>query len=379
MAVVWRILAIDDEEEVCTEIKEFLEGERIAREDDACKVESLTNFPAALAKLEAERFDLVILDVRVGSQEVAVPDPGAEAGRELLEQIKARRFVPVVFYTALPNQVRDLEGDLVRVVTKGGASLGNLLEAVRAVFASGLPDVNRALLRHVEYVQRDWMWKFVVPNWAQLAVSEDRRSLAYLLARRLAMSLSVDGIDALVAGLGGAAATAESRGVHPVQYYLLPPVMETHMAGDLLREGENAYYVVLTPACDLVQGKAEHVLLAKCLDLRSQPEYKNWREQASGTTRDKLLRLLKNNREPGQKERFHFLPGAMTIPGLVVDFQQLVTVPFAEIGGRFARLASLDSPFAEALLARFGLYFGRLGTPDLDFDQILASLQGEQQ
>jgi hypothetical protein len=30
------------------------------------------------------------------------------------------------------------------------------------------------------------------------------------------------------------------------------------------------------------------------------------------------------------------------------------------------RLASLDSSFAEGLLARFSRYFGRLGTPDLD-------------
>jgi len=376
MAVIWRVLVVDDEEEICREVKEHLEGEAIARVGDSCKVDSLTAFPAALAKLEAERFDLVILDVRVGSQEAAIPAPEAEAGRRLLEDIKARRYVPVVFYTALPNQVRDLESDLVRVVTKGGSSLANLLEAVRAVFATGLPDVNRALLRHIENVQRDYMWKFVVPNWGALSGTEDRRSLAYLLARRLAMSLSIDGIDDLVASLGGAAEAVESKGIHPVQYYLLPPIMETLMAGDLLRGNENTYYVILTPSCDFVQGKAEHVLLAKCLNLQSQPEYRNWREQGSKATQDRLLKLFKNNREPGQSERFHFLPGAMTIPGLVVDFQQLLATPRAEVeGGIFERLASLDSPFAEALVARFGLYFGRLGTPDLDLDQILENLR----
>lgn len=39
------------------------------------------------------------------------------------------------------------------------------------------------------------------------------------------------------------------------------------------------------------------------------------------------------------------------------------------------RLASLDSPFAEALLARFARYFGRLGTPDLDLEVILNKLR----
>ena len=59
---------------------------------------------------------------------------------------------------------------------------------------------------------------------------------------------------------------------------------------------------------------------------------------------------------------------------LVVDFQQLVTLPIAQMTS-LRRLASLDSPFAEALLARFGHYFGRLGTPDLDLEVIISRLR----
>lgn len=33
--------------------------------------------------------------------------------------------------------------------------------------------------------------------------------------------------------------------------------------------------------------------------------------------------MLRNNREDSQAERFYFLPGAMTLSDLVVDFQQL--------------------------------------------------------
>jgi hypothetical protein len=44
-----------------------------------------------------------------------------------------------------------------------------------------------------------------------------------------------------------------------------------------------------------------------------------------------------------------------------VDLQQLVTLARAQMDS-FEHLASLDSPFAEALLARFARYFGRLGT-----------------
>ena len=43
--------------------------------------------------------------------------------------------------------------------------------------------------------------------------------------------------------------------------------------------------------------------------------------------------------------------------------------------GGLERLASLDSPFAEGLLARFTRYFGRLGTPDLDMTVLLQRLR----
>jgi hypothetical protein len=38
-------------------------------------------------------------------------------------------------------------------------------------------------------------------------------------------------------------------------------------------------------------------------------------------------------------------------------------------------LCLLDSPFAEALLARFSRYFGRLGMPDLDVAVLLQRLR----
>jgi hypothetical protein len=59
---------------------------------------------------------------------------------------------------------------------------------------------------------------------------------------------------------------------------------------------------------------------------------------------------------------------------MLVDFQQLVAWQRGHMD-TLDRLASLDSPFAEALLARFARYFGRLGTPDLDVAVLLQRLR----
>ncbi len=123
--------------------------------------------------------------------------------------------------------------------------------------------------------------------------------------------------------------------------------------------------------------KADWILLARCLPLAEQAEYQRWQTglpKPSGPVEERLRAILRNNRQGGQAERFYFLPGALTLSDLVVDFQQLVTLPRARMT-TLERLASLDSPFAEALLARFARYFGRLGTPDLDPEVILGRLR----
>ena len=62
-----------------------------------------------------------------------------------------------------------------------------------------------------------------------------------------------------------------------------------------------------------------------------------------------------------------------TSPDLVIDFQDLEHLPIQTVQEATC-LATLTSPFAEALSTRFRRYLGRPGTPDLDLDAILQNL-----
>ena len=304
-----------------------------------------------------------------------------------MNAVKARRFIPIVFYTGLPGLVSHLETNLVRVVEKS-EGLPVILSTIQDILATGLPQLNRALNRHIEEIQRDYMWGFVADNWTTFRDSEDQISLAYLLARRLAMSLSGPGIEQLARELGYTGETpTQNDKVHPMQYYILPPIQgQPPRAGDLYQgkiTGGTGYSILLTPSCDLVpsQEKAEWALLAFCEPLDGQPEFKNWKLKLSNPTtntkEEKLLRsLLRNNPQGRQSGRFHFLPGVLTIPNLLMDLQRVTTIPRAELD-TLEKIASLDSPFAEALLAQFARYFGRLGTPDLDVPAIIHRLKDE--
>ncbi len=375
----WRMLFVDDDADTCRQVKEFLEGETIATGGESPIVETSTDFNEALTLLEARRFDLVILDVRLGPYSLAAS--ADEMGIKTLNAIREKTFIPVVFYTGLPRLVRDLATPLIRVVEKT-EKFPKLLEEVQNIFATRLPALHRALIRHIETIQRDYMWNFVAKNWDNFGDTADRASLAYLVARRLALSLSESGIQRLARDLGDPSGLGVAENtVHPMQYYVLPPVDPSPLSGDLYSgqiEQTTGYWMLLTPSCDIVAGreKADNLLFAFCLPLSEQVEYTTWREDLANPKPDvesKLKSLLKNRREKFQPERFFYLPGALILPDLLVDFQSLIALPREQTNG-LKRLASLDSPFAEAVTSRFARYFGRLGTPDLDVDFVIARL-----
>jgi len=373
---IWQVLFVDDDSEFCESAKELLEGEPVNDDGEQLYIETMTDFDDTLAALEKRRFDVLVLDVKLDAGGVLKEDKGLD----ILEFIKQRRFVPVIFYTAVPHLVRVLaerEQPLVQVVEKT-EGLPRVLEAIGKILATGIPSMNRALIHHLEEVQRRYMWDFVAKHWGKYSTQSDYTALAYLLASRLAVSLSGPGIQQLAQGLGGPVGDVIVAGkVHPMQYYLLPPVDPSPLTGDLYKGKigkQSGYWILLTPSCDIVQGKVEKALLALCEPLEKFPEYKKWRGTTpSNTKRNELKGLLTNNRQDGQSERYHCLPAALLIPGLVVDFQQLSTLSREQLD-TLERIASLDSPFAEALVSRFTRYFGRLGTPDLDTDYVLSQL-----
>lgn len=378
---LWGLLFVDDDPETCEQVARYLGEQVVVEPDGKLKVDTEVDFNKALDRLESSHYDFVVLDVRFGPWD---EEREEEAGIITLDLIKNRRFVPVIFYTGLPNKVRHLETPLIRIIEKT-EGVTKILSTIKEIFATKIPIVNRALLRHVEEVQRDYMWDFVARNWEKFGDTPDRTSLAYLLARRLAKSLDGPGIQQLAEELGDTTGVwCGEDNVHPMMYYVIPPISAEPTTGDIFSKSiddQTEYTVLLTPSCDIDKGKAEWMLFARCLLLSEQPEYVEFAQNPGDRkAKGKIKSLLNDNREGKQPERFKFLPSVIDLPDMVVDFQQLMAITLDEFNslkeqGKLERIASLDSPYAEALIARFTRYFGRLGVPDLHIGLIADRLK----
>ncbi len=375
----WRLLLVEDNEPLAITTSQSLERRPVSTSGEYATVEHVSNFDEALRQIEQRRYDLVILDIRdqgaaseplaEGNADESCDDAtSADRGLQLYNEIRRRRFLPILFYSAVAHLAQHLDAPpFVTVVSKLGNEDGLLRHRVTDVFDSRLPFLNRSIELHIDITLRDFMIEFVERYWAELVSVERRGDLAHLMVRRLARSLDATYIaelaDAEVAAPGGRA--------HPTRLYIMPPLADSS-TGDIVHDDSDRWFVVLTPTCDLVkrsgQRKAEFVILASCLPLTESEEYRKWVENGRPVSGGQFNKLIANNRD-GQRDRYYFLPAAWGIPDLIVDLQRINHLA-SEDFDRLRRVATLDDPYAQAVVSQFGRYAGRVGTPDLDLQAV---------
>ena len=374
----WRVLVVDDDPAVGETISELLESYVSVSDPRPITTRFEQSFDQAAELLAREKFDILVLDIRDESGST----PWNIAGIEVFKKIRERCFIPIIFYTALAYVSEDISNvPFVQTVSKTADNLISELEnAVEDIISSRLPRLLQSISDHVSHVERTFMANFVEKNWSDLEKRPE--DVAYLLSRRLAASF-VDGTESLAQELG-VGSTAPGDKIHPTRFYVQPP-NSIYKMGDLLakpgsvEEGvdEMKLYVVLTPSCDLVlrseEMKAEKVVLARCLPLDSFVEYREWKTTPNNKKKDSLRKLF-DSRPKGQEDRYFYFPAAWNMPNRIADLQNLESIPCAELD-TYEKIASLDSPFAEALSYRFNRYMGRVGMPDLDIDGILERLE----
>jgi hypothetical protein len=145
---------------------------------------------------------------------------------------------------------------------------------------------------------------------------------------------------------------------------------------------------ILTPACDLEQGKAELVLSCAGrdpLELVKDFLTGDWARLGLSTPEGEIVstlsgkksRRLRHNIDELMTQRYpryHWLdPLPGTQRALVLDFQMLSTLATDELKNS-KLLAQLRSPFREQVPARYAAYVGRVGVPDTSEEDLKRSI-----
>lgn len=166
---------------------------------------------------------------------------------------------------------------------------------------------------------------------------------------------------------------------HPSEIYITPCIKPSIFTGDLVEEKDTSTnYIVLTPSCDLAQGKAKDILVVQ-IDSPNEGILKEKvgliikgkaDQEVLESAEDTLKRIIHNS----YSNKYHFLPQYKDIEGGLINFQKMKSVRVKEFSEKFVRKASVNSTFTKDIVARFSYYYSRQGSPDFDTDELYKGL-----
>ena len=420
MSNTLRILSVEDEEDQRDILKKVFSKPILEKE---IEFKSIDDLESAIAEITKNDYHIVILDIYKGK-----PDDNIDEGEKILKAIQNERFIPVIFYSGNTKNVKNLRSQMVGVVTKAEeGGIANLKKEVERLVKSNLPFIRENIHNYLEKELKEYFWDIIHQKKGIFRADKEDFSLGYLMLRKFGHSLSKEKIAEI---LGDDSLKQDKA--HPMQFYIYPTDDNQEFeCGEIVKSKENnEFFVILTPSCDFIKTsgrkrKAEKILLVRTIELEKVKEYKEQKDKYINcdteykkvkqeyetlkkeikninidenidkikeyfeleTIYEKLNKTYKsydnckNNIssiiETRKSDRYFFLPKTPFIEeNRVIDFQNKEMVSYESLSDpkNYERIAKLDSPFAESMVASFIRYYNRIGFPDIDTDYILSNL-----
>lgn len=363
------LLYVEDNKENREDLIKVLSDDEIG--DYIIKIDGFDSFEGAIEEISAHRYHIVILDLFVGNPK----DNGQQVGLEILEDIQRKYFVPVIFFSGNTKNVEDLKSQIVGVVTKGDDGVEGLRSEIERLIKFNLPFIKENLHHHIEEELKTYFWDIIHNQRDKFKAEGNDFSLGYLMLRKFGHSLSKNKISEI---LGDNLLKKDK--VHPMEFYIYPTDTTFEVESGELLEKDGNVYIVLTPSCDFVERfnprttaslgrKVGKILLTKTHLLTDSDEYVAYKANSNKENLSKLEKLVSS----GKTDRYFFLPGTPFVDNRFIDFQDKLMIQYEEIKD-FTRLAKLDNPFAEGMIASFIRYYNRIGYPDIDSEYIIGRI-----
>lgn len=331
-----------------------------------------TTFAQAQQALESElSFDAAIIDLKLADDREPSDDENGEklGGRRVVDMIFKSFQLPMFVYTGTPSHIdalRSRESTFFRIHKRDEVLVADIIKAILEIHQGGLLNLlgNDGVVQTFGKHFHNIFWTHLAPAGEYWLLPTNREALTRYVAQHMTEYLERSS-NPMHAGF---------MPMHPAEMYIAPSIKEKVYTGDILRNpATNDLWIVITPACDIVFQKADKtvtpVRYSRKADFIALARLTRWTDMpgvshSTGTVATSNIKLLNDY---SKLQRYYFLPKHKLLAASFVDFQQLNSVPEADIDtAKYERLASVSGPFIKDIIAQLSYYYSRQGAPSLN-------------
>lgn len=355
------ILVVEDSNSVIETYQEMVKAHNRHNNTLNVKIDVVDNLQDAFNTLDSlkKTYDGAVIDLDLNHSNGA-----DQSGKQVIKFIKDNLRLPIFVISGTTNNLSGdelEENDLYKVVSRDDNF--DFIEEFMKIHATGITDILNRTGKIEEFINTIY-WKHLSTSllpWIEDNVREDKdkkQSLIRYCIMHLQeyLDMSTDKEDSF-------------SEYFPAEFFITGPIKPNLFTGDII-ERDSKFFVVITPACDLGNCKAEKVL---CLEINalSKIEEKFNKEEMSKSDKNIIRKYLSN-----KNDRYHFVPSlyfkGKTYEAGILDFQNQISIDFEELNNNSSakRIATISQPFLKDLTARYARYYSRQGAPNISKIQL---------
>lgn len=349
-----RLLIIEDDKAAIQAyedaISQFNKKNELQIEHVICK-----DYSEGEAALKQPYYDAAIIDLKLSNSEEL-------EGRKLVESVYQKIRIPIIIYSGSLANIDDIQENALLKKKLRTELLSSIFAEIVAIYNTGITGFLRPF-GTIDNRLTEIFWNHLSNDLDTWIKHNNPNSLLRYILSHFQENLDIN--------LHG-----DFEEYHPFEVYIKPPIKKNLHTGDLIKfNGE--YYVILTPACDIViQGykdleggakepirNSENIIIVKAKDFNYKSTCLNKKNEVD---KNKIESFVKN-----KNARYHYLPPFESNNGLTIDFQEITSIPFSN---NLERVATISSPFIKDIISRFANYYSRQGQPTFNQDLIIEGL-----
>lgn len=359
----FNLLLVEDNEKEIQTFKDTLERYTVERERPmnvtiAKKLDETLN-------LLSNDFDGAIVDLKLGRD--------GDAGNKIIETLQSKFRVPIAVFTANPANVTVD----VKVFPRASVEYDVPLDFLFDMYNTGLTKIFGGK-GYIEKAMNKVFWYIVdtqLDTWKSYNAQRKETEKALL---RFIVNHIVELVD------------EDEEKYFPEEMYIAPIISKTLKTGNVVtKKGTDQYFIVLSPACDLVSRagniKTDRILVCliektdmnlvqsfreslktEVLEADSDEIKKDKNEKI-----EKAKLLLSQLQHNSYSPYFHYLPETKIFTGGFINFRKIEAFKPKDFKKNFdAPITQISSAFMKDIIARFSSYYARQGQPDFDLDNL---------